>query len=141
MKANKNVFVEKPIAMNLNEAQKMITAAKANNVELMVGHLLQYHPVFKEIKKYVTEKKLGSIRYIYSNRLSLGKIRSEEDVLWSFAPHDMSMILSLLNAEPISVNMQSKSIIQENIADIATVYMDFETGTKGSCFSIMVKSL
>ena len=130
MKANKNVFVEKPIAMNLNEAQNMITAAKANNVELMVGHLLQYHPVFKEIKKYVTEKKLGPIRYIYSNRLSLGKIRSEEDVLWSFAPHDMSMILSLLNAEPISVNMQSKSIIQENIADIATVYMDFETGTK-----------
>tara|TARA_B100001142_G_scaffold224734_1_gene222870 strand:+ start:197 stop:1201 length:1005 start_codon:yes stop_codon:yes gene_type:complete len=130
MEANKNVFVEKPIAMNLNEAKSMIVSAKDNRVELMVGHLLQYHPVFKKIKRYVIEERLGQIHYIYSNRHSLGKVRTEEDVLWSFAPHDMSMILSLINAEPIFVNTQSKSILQKNIADIATVYMNFESGIK-----------
>ena len=122
MKKIKTALISVSDKKNLRPLLKIL---KKNKVKIISSG-----GTFKEIKKYVTEKKLGSIRYIYSNRLSLGKIRSEEDVLWSFAPHDMSMILSLLNAEPISVNMQSKSIIQENIADIATVYMDFETGTK-----------
>lgn len=130
MQSKKNVFVEKPIAMNLNESLSMKQAAEENKVELMVGHLLQYHPIFKKVKSYVRKNKLGSINYIYSNRLSFGKIRSEEDVMWSFAPHDISMILSLTNSEPLSVETKSHCFIQKNISDISTIYMNFKSGVK-----------
>jgi len=95
MNSGKHVYVEKPLAMNKVEANDMIAAAKKNGVQLMVGHLLQYHPVFMAVRELVGSGELGSLDYIYSNRLSFGKVRSEEDVIWSFAPHDISMILSL----------------------------------------------
>ena len=93
--AGKHVYVEKPLAMTLTEADAMIDAAAQANQQLMVGHLLQYHPVFARLRDMVGQGEFGALQYIYSNRLSLGKIRSEEDVVWSFAPHDISMILSL----------------------------------------------
>tara|TARA_B100000963_G_scaffold327464_1_gene315223 strand:+ start:101 stop:1066 length:966 start_codon:yes stop_codon:yes gene_type:complete len=128
MKAKKNVFVEKPIALNEIEAKEMISSAKDNNVELMVGHLLQYHPIFTTIKKYVHDKRLGSIKYIRSNRLSLGKIRSEEDVIWSFAPHDISMILGLASENFISIDVSSANILRSNIADCANLNLKFKSG-------------
>jgi UDP-2-acetamido-3-amino-2,3-dideoxy-glucuronate N-acetyltransferase len=97
MKQGKHVFVEKPLAMNEAEATLMIKTAKENKVQLMVGHLLQYHPVFQKVKEMVLGGEIGEIDYMYSNRLSFGKVRAEEDVIWSFAPHDISMILSLTN--------------------------------------------
>jgi UDP-2-acetamido-3-amino-2,3-dideoxy-glucuronate N-acetyltransferase len=100
MKQGKHVFVEKPLAMNEAEATLMIKTAKENKVQLMVGHLLQYHPVFQKVKEMVLGGEIGEITYIYSNRLSFGKVRIEEDVIWSFAPHDISMILSLVGQEP-----------------------------------------
>ena len=96
MNAGKHVYVEKPLAMNGVEAEAMINSANTNNVRLMVGHLLQYHPVFIALRELVYSGDLGALSYIYSNRLSFGKVRSEEDVIWSFAPHDISMILSLI---------------------------------------------
>ena len=84
---------KKPLAMTLDEADKMIEGAAQANRQLMVGHLLQYHPVFANLRDMVRHGELGALQYIYSNRLSLGKVRSEEDVVWSFAPHDISMIL------------------------------------------------
>ena len=131
MNAGKNVFVEKPLAMNEDEAQNMIDSAKKNSVQLMVGHLLQYHPVFMAVRKIVKSGELGSLKYIYSNRLSFGKIRTEEDVIWSFAPHDISMILSLTGHEPQTVRTESSCILQPNIADIATIHMEFNSGLKG----------
>ena len=92
--AGKHVYVEKPLAMTLDEADAMIEAAAQANRQLMVGHLLQYHPVFARLRDMVKQGELGALQYVYSNRLSLGKVRSEEDVVWSFAPHDISMILS-----------------------------------------------
>jgi UDP-2-acetamido-3-amino-2,3-dideoxy-glucuronate N-acetyltransferase len=130
MNKNKHVFVEKPLAMNEVEAEAMIETAKKNKVRLMVGHLLQYHPIFKMIKEYVGEGKIGQINYIYSNRLSFGKVRTNEDIIWSFAPHDISMILSLIGQEPEYVSTNATSILQKNIADIAIIHMKFKSGLK-----------
>jgi len=130
MNKNKNVFVEKPLGMNEVEAEAMIATAKKNKIRLMVGHLLQYHPIFKTIREYVGEGKIGEINYIYSNRLSFGKVRTEEDVIWSFAPHDISMILSLTGQEPEYVSTNATSILQKNIADTATIHLQFKSGLK-----------
>lgn len=130
MTAGKHVYVEKPLAMNQIEARKMIDTSKDQGVQLMVGHLLQYHPVFIAVRGLVASGELGGLSYIYSNRLSFGKVRSEEDIIWSFAPHDISMILSLTGNEPERVTTQSSSILQSNIADTATVHMEFKSGLK-----------
>jgi len=130
IKQGKNVFVEKPLAMNEAEATLMIETAKENKVQLMVGHLLQYHPVFKKVKDIVKRGEIGEINYIYSNRLSFGKVRTEEDVIWSFAPHDISMILSLANQEPEFITAHSTAVLQDNIADTATIHITFKSGLK-----------
>ena len=130
MNKNKHVFVEKPLAINEMEAEAMIATAKKNKVRLMVGHLLQYHPIFKTIREYVGSNKIGKINYIYSNRLSFGKVRAPEDVIWSFAPHDISMILSLTGQELEYVSANSTSILQKNIADTATIHLEFKSGLK-----------
>jgi predicted dehydrogenase len=130
MNKNKHIFVEKPLGMNEVEAKAMIVRAKKNKVRLMVGHLLQYHPIFKTIKDYVGAGKIGEINYIYSNRLSFGKVRTEEDVIWSFAPHDISMILSLTGQEPEYVSTNATSILQKNIPDTAIIHLEFKSGLK-----------
>jgi UDP-2-acetamido-3-amino-2,3-dideoxy-glucuronate N-acetyltransferase len=130
MNAGKHVYVEKPLAMNIVEADTMICSSKKNSVQLMVGHLLQYHPIFMALRRLVESGELGSLSYIYSNRLSCGKVRSEEDVIWSFAPHDISMILSLTGEEPELVRTESSKILQPGIADTATVHMEFKSGVK-----------
>ena len=130
MKKGKHVFVEKPLAMNEAEATLMIKTAKENKVQLMVGHLLQYHPVFKKVKEIALDGEIGEINYIYSNRLSFGKVRTEEDVIWSFAPHDISMILSLANQEPEFITAHSTAKLQDNIADTATIHITFKSGLK-----------
>ena len=130
MNKGKHVFVEKPLAMNVTEAELMITTAKKNGVKLMVGHLLQYHPIFKTIRKIVNADEIGKLNYIYSNRLSFGRIRTKEDIIWSFAPHDISMILSLADQDPEFIITKSTSTIQKNIADTATIHMEFKSGLK-----------
>jgi predicted dehydrogenase len=130
MNAGKHVYVEKPLAMNQIEAKQMIDTSIDQGVQLMVGHLLQYHPIFIAVRELVASGELGGLSYIYSNRLSFGKVRSEEDVIWSFAPHDISMILSLTGEEPELVRTESASILQSNIADTATVHMKFKSNLK-----------
>lgn len=130
MAAGKHVYVEKPLALNRVEAEAMIGSASANGVHLMVGHLLQYHPIFGAVRELVEKGELGPLSYIYSNRLSFGKVRSEEDVIWSFAPHDISMILSLTGREPELVRTESSNILQPDIADTATLHMEFQPALK-----------
>jgi len=134
IKAKKNVYVEKPLALESDQALEMIDLAKKNNVKLMVGHLLQYHPAFIKLKELCINEYLGDIKYIYSNRLSTGKIRSDEDVMWSFAPHDISMILSLTKENPININSYSSNILQEKIADYAHLHMEFPNNLKAHIF-------
>ncbi len=130
MSSKKHVFVEKPLAMNINEAHTMIDSSKKNGVNLMVGHLLHYHPAFIEAKKLCVNGKIGKIKQIISNRMSLGKIRSEEDVLWSFAPHDISMILSLIKEKIELIHATGNQILQDDISDIAHVEILFKDGSQ-----------
>ena len=136
MNKGKHIFVEKPLALNKPDAKLMIKTADNNNVKLMVGHLLHYHPIFIEIKKIVNEGKIGKLEFIQSNRLSFGKFRTEEDIIWSFAPHDISMILSLCksNEKPSIIKFNSKSIIKKNHKDIANIYLEFPSGLKSNIF-------
>ena len=128
LNAGKNVYVEKPLALAVPEAEELCKIAERLGKILMVGHLLQYHPGFKKLKEMVLNGVLGKIQYIYSNRLSYGKLRNEEDVIWSFAPHDISMILSLVGKEPNLVKTESTNIVQADIADIATLHLEFPSG-------------
>jgi len=132
--SKKHVFVEKPLSLHENEGHELVSLAKENNRRLMVGHLLQYHPVFVRLKELATTGKLGRINYIYSNRLNLGKIRSEENILWSFAPHDISMILSLAGEDPESVMATGGNYLHQKIADVTTTHLEFSSGLQAHIF-------
>ena len=132
--AGKNVYVEKPLTVDIAEAEEVVSLADKKGKVLMVGHLLQYHPAFRRLKEMVHAGMLGRIYYIYSNRLSLGKIRQEENILWSFAPHDISMILSLCREEPDEVYATGGKYLQDQIADVTTTHMNFPSGVKSHIF-------
>jgi UDP-2-acetamido-3-amino-2,3-dideoxy-glucuronate N-acetyltransferase len=132
--AGKNVYVEKPLTLHENEGEELITLAKERQKVLMVGHLLQYHPVFIRLKEMVMNGELGKINYIYSHRLNLGKIRREENILWSFAPHDISMILALAEEEPENVIATGGNYLHQRIADVTTTHLEFPSGLRAHIF-------
>lgn len=134
LKAGKHVFVEKPIALSLGEARAMERLAGEHGRALMVGHLLQYHPVFVTLRELVASGALGRLRHVYSNRLSLGKFRREENVLWSFAPHDLSMILSLTGEEPARVWATGGNFLHPKLADTASAHLSFASGVEAHVF-------
>ena len=132
--SGKDVFIEKPMALREEEALKLISLAKERNLVLMVGHLLQYHPVFIRLKELTASGKLGRINYMYSHRLNLGKIRREENILWSFAPHDISMILSLAGEFPEKVFATGGNYLHKRIADVTTTHLEFPSGIRAHIF-------
>ncbi|MFC1840659.1 Gfo/Idh/MocA family oxidoreductase [Thermodesulfobacteriota bacterium] len=132
--AGKHVYVEKPLVLEEREGEELINLANDNNLKLMVGHLLQYHPVFIRLKELAQAGELGRINYIYSNRLNLGKIRREENALWSFAPHDISMILTLADEEPETVFATGGNYLHQKIADVTTTHMEFPSGLHAHIF-------
>lgn len=126
--AGKHVFVEKPVAMTLEEAEKLVEVVESSGKILMVGHLLRYHPAFEKLSEMCAAGELGELRYVYSNRLNLGKLRTEENILWSFAPHDISMILALFGDEPVDVSAEAHGYVTPGIADVTTTHLRFENG-------------
>jgi UDP-2-acetamido-3-amino-2,3-dideoxy-glucuronate N-acetyltransferase len=132
--AGKHVFVEKPLTLSEKDAEELISLARKNKLILMVGHLLQYHPAFIMLKELAVRGDLGRINYIYSHRLNLGKIRREENILWSFAPHDISMILALAGEEPESVLATGGNYLHKKIADVTTTHLEFSSGLKAHIF-------
>ena len=130
LEAGKHVFVEKPLALSVADAQRMASLAHTKQRALMVGHLLQYHPAFQALLAEVKAGTIGALRYIQSHRLSFGKVRTEENVLWSFSPHDISMIIALSGEMPHTVSAQATSHITAGIADISTVHLTFSGGLK-----------
>jgi UDP-2-acetamido-3-amino-2,3-dideoxy-glucuronate N-acetyltransferase len=134
LEAGKHVFVEKPLALAVAEAEAIARLAERQDRRLMVGHLLQYHPAFTALRELVREGALGRLQYIYSNRLNLGKVRREEDILWSFAPHDISMILSLIGQEPVEVSAEGGYYLHNSIADVTTTHLAFAGGEQAHVF-------
>lgn len=122
-----DVFVEKPLALKYSEGQELVQLAEDEDRILMVGHILQYHPAMVKIKEMIQNDMIGKIQYIKSNRLNLGKIRTGENVLWSFAPHDISIILSLVDEEmPHHVLCSGLSVLNPPISDATTTILQFE---------------
>lgn len=128
LEMGKHVYVEKPLALDVAEAEELRDIAAQRGLTLMVGHLLQYHPVYVRLQELVRAGELGRIHHVYSNRLSLGKFRTEENVLWSFAPHDISMILGLVGGEPEVVTAQGNVAFTPGVADLVTAQMRFAEG-------------
>lgn len=126
--ADKHVFVEKPLALRIEQAEELRALADGRQRVLMVGHLLQYHPAFLKLKEICSSGELGRLRYIYSNRLNLGKFRTEENTLWSFAPHDISMILALLGDGLETVLATGHAYLHKAIADVTTTHLSFASG-------------
>jgi UDP-2-acetamido-3-amino-2,3-dideoxy-glucuronate N-acetyltransferase len=132
--SGKHAYVEKPLVLQAKEAVEVIRLAEEKERRLMVGHLLQYHPAFEALKNMVVQGGLGRINYIYSHRLNLGKIRREENILWSFAPHDISMILALTGEEPEAVLATGGNYLHRKIADVTTTHLEFSSGLRAHIF-------
>ena len=132
--AGKDVYVEKPLTLDCNEAEKLTALAEAEGRILMVGHLLEFHPAITRLQELIEQGELGRLEYLYSNRLNMGKVRREENALWSFAPHDISVILLLTKQMPIQVTATGGTYLQPNIADVTVSTMLFERGVRAHLF-------
>jgi len=128
LEAGKDVYVEKPLTLQVNHAEELVRIARERNRVLMVGHLLIYHPGVQYLKKMVDQGDLGDIHYIYSQRVNLGKVRRDENALWSFAPHDLSVVLHLLGTEPIDVVARGSAFLQAKVEDVVFVDLRFPGG-------------
>jgi predicted dehydrogenase len=128
LEAGKHVFVEKPLALHLAEAQDLIELAGTRGLVLMVGHLLLYHPAVTRLKQLVTSGELGEIYYLYTERRNLGKVRQDENAMWSLAPHDISVVLYLLGELPVTVTAQGQSYLQPGIEDTVFFTLRFADG-------------
>jgi predicted dehydrogenase len=130
LEAGKDVFCEKPLALNYEDGADLVRLAERHKRVLMVGHVLEYHPGIVRLLALVQGGELGKVRYIYSNRLSLGKVRREENILWSFAPHDIAVILRLMGTMPFQVVACGGSYLQPNIADVTVTNLLFDNGVR-----------
>jgi len=128
LEAGKNVFVEKPMAMNAADAEKMVALAEARGLVLMPGHLLLYHPGVLMLKKIVDSGELGDVLYLYGNRQNLGKIRRDENALWSLGVHDLSVILYLIGEEPSEASAHGQSFLTDGVQDVVFCYLRFPSG-------------
>jgi predicted dehydrogenase len=123
--AGKHVFVEKPMALTRADAESLVAAAAKSSRVLMVGHLMLYHPGYQQLRDLVRRGELGDVYYLYSLRVNLGRLRKDENALWSFAPHDLSMILDLLNHDPVTVAARGESYLQPGVEDVVFVNLGF----------------
>jgi UDP-2-acetamido-3-amino-2,3-dideoxy-glucuronate N-acetyltransferase len=132
--AGKDVFVEKPLSLQLSEGEELVEIARKNNRVLMVGHLLYYHPAIRKLKELIRKGTLGRVEYVYSSRLNFGKLRTEENILWSFAPHDISAILYLLDEDPVTVAAHGGAYLNPQIADLTLTSFQFASGVTSHIF-------
>lgn len=126
LESGKHVFIEKPLAMSVDEGLEIKKAVLKNNKICMVGHILLYHPAVLMLKEYIDNGLLGDIYYLYSTRVNLGQIRKEENALWSLTSHDISVVLHLLGKFPCSVSATGESYLRKNIHDVVFVNLHFK---------------
>ena len=128
VRAGKHCFVEKPLATNALDAERAVLAAQEAGRILMVGHLLEYHPAVTRLKELIDGRELGDLYYIYGNRLNLGKLRADENALWSLGAHDVSVALALIGQEPVECVAQGASYVREGVQDVVFCYLRFPSG-------------
>ena len=134
LQAGKDVFVEKPLALTVRDGLELVQLAAEAKRILMVGHILRYHPAVHKLKGMVDAGELGKVEYIYSNRLSIGKLRTEENILWSFAPHDVSVMLGLLGEMPAAVSCQGGDYLSRGVCDVTVSQFTFSSGVRAHIF-------
>ena len=134
IEAGKHVLVEKPFTLQQEHAEELVQLSEENNVNLMVGHLLLFHPAIKKIKNLIDQNKIGKLQYIYSNRLNLGQVRTEENVFWSLAPHDIFIFQYFTDSFPEKVLASGSSFLQENIYDSTLTQLKYPNGVEGHIF-------
>jgi predicted dehydrogenase len=134
LQAGKDVLCEKPLALTYEQGMELVQLAEEHRRILMVGHILEYHPGIVRLQELVHAGELGKVRYIYSNRLSLGKLRREENILWSFAPHDIAVILRLVGALPFQVVACGGTYVQANVADVTVTNLLFDNGVRAHIY-------
>lgn len=134
IEAKKHVLVEKPLTLNIKDAEELVKIADENNVNLMVGHVLLFHPAILKIKELINEGKIGKLQYIYSNRLNLGQVRTEENVFWSLAPHDISIFQFYTESYPTAVKAHGSTFLQEGIHDSTITILEYPDNVKGHIF-------
>jgi len=128
LEAGKHCFVEKPLAKSVPEAEAVIDAARAAGRTLMVGHLLEYHPGLERLKTFVDDGSLGDVHYVYGNRVNLGKLRADENALWSLGAHDVSVVLRLAGEQPVECHAHGESYMREGVEDVVFCYLRFPSG-------------
>lgn len=134
LEAGKDVFVEKPLTTDIEQGRELLKKAAKAGRHLMVGHLLEYHPAIAKLHELIKSGELGKVRYIISNRVNLGKIRTEENALWSFAPHDIAVILRLVDSMPFEVVATGGCYVSPNIADVTVSQLLFDNGVRAHIF-------
>ena len=135
LKKGWHVYIEKPITLVASEAEELINCAKESNLKIQAGHLLLYHPAVERMHELIANNKIGDIRYIYSNRISYGKIRTFENVAWSFMPHDISLILYFAQSELNSMDFKASSVFSPNNLDTAHLWLNFSNGIRSHIFA------
>jgi predicted dehydrogenase len=128
LEAGKHCFVEKPLAQSVADAEEVVVAAREAGRVLMVGHLLEYHPGVEKLKEIAEAGELGQIHYIYGNRLNLGKLRADENALWSLGAHDVSVVLRLVGEEPSELHAHGESYMRDGIEDVVFCFLRFPSG-------------
>lgn len=134
IEAGKDVFVEKPLALTADQGLSLVERAERQSLILMVGHILLYHPAVRRLRQLIDEGQLGRVLYLYSNRLNMGLIRTEENILWSFAPHDISVMLHLLGEEPVAAEAEGQSYLTPGVVDVTLSRLRFAGGVTGHIF-------
>jgi len=134
IEAGKDVLVEKPLTLDVAEGERLVELAENRRSILMVGHLLEYHPAVLRLRELITSGALGQLQYVYSNRLNLGKVRREENILWSFAPHDIAIILRLVDSWPTQISATGGAYLQPRIADVTVTSMEFASSVRAHIF-------
>jgi len=132
--SGKHVLVEKPMTLSVSDAEELIGLAEEYNVNLLVGHLLLFHPAINKIKELIDTGKIGTLQYIYSNRLNLGKVRTEENVFWSLAPHDIAIFQYLTDSFPVRIQATGTTFLQKGIPDLTLTHLNYKNGIKGHIF-------
>ena len=134
IKSGKNLLIEKPLTLSIEEAEELVYLTEENNVNVMVGHVLLFHPAIIKIKKMIENGDIGNLQYIYSNRLNLGKVRTEENVFWSFAPHDLAIFQYFTNSMPTNIQAKGSTFLQKGIPDSTLTQLEYKNGVKGHIF-------